>query len=46
MLRIRMLGFLGSTQPTSTGDDLSGHQHNPFYVSDSNDRYYQEIRRT
>ncbi|NEO55721.1 MAG: CRTAC1 family protein [Okeania sp. SIO3B5] len=30
----------GSWFHFQSGDDLSGHQHNPFFVSDSNGRYY------
>ncbi|MDJ0795847.1 MAG: CRTAC1 family protein [Calothrix sp. MO_167.B12] len=35
-----LLKFPGSWFNFQSGDDLSGHQHNPFYVSASNGRYY------
>ncbi len=35
-----LLKFPGSWFNFQPGDDLSGHQHNPFYVSASNGRYY------
>jgi hypothetical protein len=35
-----LLKFPGSWFHFQSGDDLSGHQHNPFYVSASNGRYY------